>query len=443
MAFGKAIDSQSGEVNRVEAARALDQILASRPFCNSHQCSGLLKYIVEHSLAGEENLLRERVIGAEIFGRPPGYEPAEDPVVRLRVADVRKRLAQYYQSEADPTCMLVEIPPGSYRAIFKLRAELPANLDGSEAGFLTGTFATKQGEATALVPDEASPRPVTFTGLNRAFNSRISIAITILLLICATTATVLLLRANPEKGAFRAFWAPWTKSQKPVIISVGSNAVYRFKFDYVDQYAKDHGIESSGQEVFLPFKDHETLSTSELDPAYNSFVALSDVAAVSSIVANLTRQNKAFQERFPDDISFAELRVTPSVLVGGFNNPMAMELTRHLEFVMRRGPEIDDVLNPGRKWSLHVPVGTPDTADYAILTRLVQRNGDAPLLSVAGLGGYGTLAAAELISSPKAVYQLANHLPKGWADKNLQVVMKVGITDFKVGSPEIVAYRSW
>ena len=54
---------------------ALDQILASPPFRNTQQGQNLLRYIVRHTLAGEDHLLRERVIGSEVFGRRPDYEP--------------------------------------------------------------------------------------------------------------------------------------------------------------------------------------------------------------------------------------------------------------------------------------------------------------------------------------------------------------------------------
>src|SRR5258708_14577906 len=74
---------------------ALDRVLSSPPFRNTQQCQSLLRYIVKHTLSGEDNLLRERVIGSEILGRRPDYEPGEDPIVRLRVAYRRKRLAQF------------------------------------------------------------------------------------------------------------------------------------------------------------------------------------------------------------------------------------------------------------------------------------------------------------------------------------------------------------
>jgi hypothetical protein len=185
------------------------------------------------------------------------------------------------------------------------------------------------------------------------------------------------------------------------------------------------------------------LPATALSSAYSSFVALGDVAAISQIVTSLTKQDNAYQERFPNDVSFAELRNSASALVGGFNNPMTMQLTKHLEFAMRRGNEIDDTRNPSRKWLLHASVDSRDTADYAILTRLLQKNEDAPLISIAGLGQYGTLAAGELICSPATVYQMTKELPKDWAGKSLQDVLRVRVVDFKPTPPEILAYRSW
>ena len=75
--------------------------------------------MVEHSLAGSEESLRERIIGIEVFGRAADYDTAADPVVRLRAADVRKRLAQYYQSrKSEPGDWTIDIPTGSYKAHF-------------------------------------------------------------------------------------------------------------------------------------------------------------------------------------------------------------------------------------------------------------------------------------------------------------------------------------
>ena len=435
-------------VTRSDVLRALDQVLASRPFRTSNQCSGLLRYIVEHTLAGEDNLLRERVIGAELFGRRADYETSEDPVVRLRVSDVRKRLAQYYQSAKDQREVQIEIPSGSYRATFhwnvgavegvgrQAEAAVTENVSEPELVAPVGLAVHAEGE------DVIRLAPIVSGRESRSKRLWVSIMIGVLLALF-TASAVMLIRASSPNRAFRVFWAPWTGSSKPVIISMGSNAVYRFQWDYVDRYAKQHGLEESGQEFYIPFKPGETISADDLQPAYNSFVATNDVFAIADITTALTKQSVSFQERFPDDISFAELRSNPSVLVGGFNNPMTIELTKHLPFVMRSGSEIDETQKPNRKWTLHVHVGAHDTADYAIITRLAGNRDEPPLMSVAGLGGFGTQGAAKLVTDPEALEALAPNLPKGWEKKNLQIVLSLKISDFKVTSREVVATCVW
>lgn len=78
----------------------LEKIVSDARFVASKRYPCLLRYIVEQTLAGNEDNLKERTIGIEVFHRPPDYDTNADPVVRLCAAEVRKRLAQYYQSRA-------------------------------------------------------------------------------------------------------------------------------------------------------------------------------------------------------------------------------------------------------------------------------------------------------------------------------------------------------
>ena len=100
---------------------ALESMLESSIFRSSKQCKQLLRYIVSNSLAQKDAWLRERVIGIEVFGRAPDYDTGNDPVVRARVAEVRKRLAQYYLEHRDKTAIHISIPSGSYKAVLTLQ----------------------------------------------------------------------------------------------------------------------------------------------------------------------------------------------------------------------------------------------------------------------------------------------------------------------------------
>jgi hypothetical protein len=107
------------EEDKLCIRKAVDEMVGSVPFRTSRQCQALLRHIVTHSLSGDEESLRERIIGVEVFGRRPDYDQATDPVVRIRAADVRKRIALYYEAADDAERYVkIGIPSGSYKACF-------------------------------------------------------------------------------------------------------------------------------------------------------------------------------------------------------------------------------------------------------------------------------------------------------------------------------------
>jgi TolB-like protein len=111
----------------------LKEILASNAFVGSKRAQDFLQLIVEHALAGRYDHLRERMIGAEMFGRPVNYDTANDAVVRVKATEVRKKLAQYYQELTRPAALRIELPPGSYVPQFHWEAPEKAAPAGSES----------------------------------------------------------------------------------------------------------------------------------------------------------------------------------------------------------------------------------------------------------------------------------------------------------------------
>jgi eukaryotic-like serine/threonine-protein kinase len=93
---------------------ALELVISSDAFAGSKQCQDLLRLMVEHALSGELDALCERMIGVEMFGRPADYDTSNDAVVLVRAAEVRKRLAQYYDELTLPPIVRIELPAGSY-----------------------------------------------------------------------------------------------------------------------------------------------------------------------------------------------------------------------------------------------------------------------------------------------------------------------------------------
>src|SRR6202030_4625245 len=83
-----------------EAVRKqLERVLASRGFARNERMSRFLRVVVERHLEGREGDLKEAVIGIEVFGRQPGFDPKQDSTVRTEAARLRARLAEYYAGE--------------------------------------------------------------------------------------------------------------------------------------------------------------------------------------------------------------------------------------------------------------------------------------------------------------------------------------------------------
>ena len=93
--------------------RHLEEVVASPSFATSKRASDFLQLVVGHALEGDFEALRERMIGAEMFGRPINYDTGSDSVVRVKATEVRRKLAQFY-SEKDDHGVRIELPSGSY-----------------------------------------------------------------------------------------------------------------------------------------------------------------------------------------------------------------------------------------------------------------------------------------------------------------------------------------
>src|SRR5450759_964706 len=101
-----------------EVRTLLEHVLGSHLFRGSRRCQILLRHITERTLAGDTSSLKERTLGIEVFGRAPDYDTSQDPIVRAGAAEIRKKLAQYYQEPGHESEVRIELLSGSYIAEF-------------------------------------------------------------------------------------------------------------------------------------------------------------------------------------------------------------------------------------------------------------------------------------------------------------------------------------
>ncbi len=382
--MGIIAEANSTPVPHADAVRirgALGDILQSPPFRGSRQCQIFLTYVVERTVAGENDLLRERVIGAEVFGRSPDYEPSEDPVVRVRAAEVRKRLAQYYQNHPD-SLVQIDIPPGSYRAVFQWRAGRPA----APAIQTRRRILHWRWAAFAILGIAASAMGI------RALQSA-------------------------ARSALDQFWAPAMASPKPILVYNATTTVF-------------HSPTTPGAaQGFIAIRGQYTC----IGDAYASVV----------LGSLFSRKGKLYQMRYGEDLTFGDLRYQPSILIGAFNNVWTLQMTNELRFVFEKRLTIRD-RSDNRQYT--PPDLQPDgraTDDYAIVSRVFDSKTGELLIAAAGITQYGTRAAGEFLTSTPLLAALAANAPHDWAKKNLQVLLHTEIVGDTPGPPDIVKTHFW
>src|ERR1700691_2104159 len=116
-------ESASLEITPVIIRVQLDLLVRDEVFCSSKRSVAFLRYVVEQTLNGSADQIKERTIGVEVFGRKPSYHPNLDHIVRTAATELRKRLAIYYGAEKHRSELRMGLVPGSYKPRFTLPAQ--------------------------------------------------------------------------------------------------------------------------------------------------------------------------------------------------------------------------------------------------------------------------------------------------------------------------------
>jgi hypothetical protein len=426
---------------RQQARELLDDILRSTPFRTSRQCQDLFRYIVEHTLAGSDELLRERVIGTEVFGRAPDYDTAQDPVVRLRAADVRKRLAQYYQTQKNSTCQWkIEIPTGSYKAKFH-PPEAAAVSQIATAPDVTHP----SGDAIA------SQRPEELVGNARLRKTTLFWATGATILLAALVAGFMLTRhtTTPTGNAFDQFWGPVLENPRPVFVCTGSNSVYVLSSKAIEKYKAIHPHRQDANtnlETVIPLEELKNFAGDDFIPVKDRFLTTGDASATAQISSLLTSRHHPFDLRFGTDLSFGDLRNSSAVMIGAFNNSWTLNMTNNLRFVYESGDSpqmhVQDKFDASRSWWPKF-LGEKDSDDYAIVSRILDTKTGSVLVTIAGLTHRGTQAAGDFTTNPALFAEFIKQAPKDWSRKNLQIVLHTNVVNDIPGPATVVASYSW
>jgi TolB-like protein len=99
----------------------LSRIRESSMFAQSERLGQFLRFTVETTLERKAETLKEYVVGTQVYGRKPSYQPAEDSIVRGEARRLRRKLQEFYETIGKTDLILIHYRPGSYVPDFKMR----------------------------------------------------------------------------------------------------------------------------------------------------------------------------------------------------------------------------------------------------------------------------------------------------------------------------------
>jgi hypothetical protein len=377
----------------------LDRVLASHEFRSSKRSQDFLRYVTEHTLRGHGDMLKERTIGIEVFGRSTDYEPSDDATVRVKAGEVRKRLGIYYAGEGAHNPLRIELPSGTYVPEFRSVA-------------VNGGPAVKEAGERALKADlevrPTLPRRVLIA------TAVVAVAAGVLIWIATRTAPT----------PVDEFWAPVFRGASPVFVCAAYVPVYGLQRDTTSK-------EPVRLEDFVALNDQ--------------FVGGGDLVATSRLTAMFTRLKRPYRLKLGNDVSFADLRSGPSVLVG-YSYTRWKEISSQLRYFIEVAPDFVGITDNGKRtdWAIaNLPRDRRTSEDYAIVSRVFHPDTHAMLVEIAGITQYGTDAAGDLVTNPDLMAEAFQGAPAGWQSKNLQLVLRVKVISGAPASPKVLGRYFW
>jgi hypothetical protein len=416
--------------------RELEAVLVSPHFCNSKRYPTLLQYIVENTLAGKLDLLKERTLGVEVFERPPTYDTNTDTVVRYTAGEVRKRLLLYYSEHTSSSGIRISLPAGSYVAEFLHGHEV--HVDSSDDPELRAAYlATEHSPHPATEADESGLGAPSAAADEAAHGSAAAhtaaehtaratrvvwwVTATVVLLVAIAAGVLLKFRGALPQTAVEAFWAPVIHDQHTVILCTGSSAFAPNKYS---------GVTTADKTIEYPF------------------ISIQAASAISQISSTLEHLGAATQLVPSATTSLPDLREHSVILLGGYNNDWTLRLLQPLRFhflpYAPSGVEsIVDQTQPQAHWERDTTQPYSSADDYALVARFRDPTIDGWVVVLAGEGRNGTEAAAQFVASPHYMELLKDRIGSGFAGRNLEAILKVSVIEGKTGAPSILAVYSW
>jgi hypothetical protein len=391
----------------------LNRLVANPHFSHSKRLPNFLRFVSEQTLDGQAENIKERTLGIEIFGRDPSYDTASDPIVRVTAAEVRKRLAQYYQDPAHAHEMQISLPSGSYIPEFRK----PVGNDDPVLKEMEAAGAETPASAEAMkVPRGAHAR------------HHFQLVLACIVAASLSAGGVLLWQAT-HRSAIDSFWRPVTHTADPVLLCIADQLQY------------------SG----IALRDAADPSRQVLLSDNLTAIVIDDLNPIVKVAGILQANHKQYAIKGEGKTGMADLRAGPTVFIGAFDNAWTLRLTNSLRYHFANNADmsqfriVDSTAPTQSRWVINraEQLATNNYRDYAIVARFTDSNTGKLAVVAAGVARGGTIAAGEFLTDSDQLAQLLREAQSAGGKENMEVVLSTQIIGGEPGSAKVEAVYFW
>lgn len=406
------------EEDKLAANEQLERLLANPYFSHSRRFPSFLRFIVSQTLSGRTDMLKERTLGIEVFGKSANYDTANDPIVRVTAAEIRKRIAQYYQDPAHEHELRLSLPPGSYVPKF----DPPHSFRAEEPHSTLLTHAEPEIVMAGTAGLLSEPHLQAAAPAKRRWTTPVLTAVVVLLMAVGGWVWW----QNSQTSALMEFWSPVLSSSDPVLFCIADQTQYT-------AIALRDAQDPSKQQVL-----HDNLTA----------VVIDDLSPTVKIAGFLQSNRKKYSMRGEGSTTLMDLRAGPTVFIGAYDNQWTLRLLKPLRFhfvndeSMTHFGIVDSESKAPTPWVVDrvQQIATNNYNDYAIVARFTDSTTGKLAVVAAGIGRGGTIAAGELLTD---AVQLAPVLHAAGDKRNIELVLSTPIIGGEPGPPRVEALYAW
>jgi hypothetical protein len=414
------------------------RVASSENFARSEFLPKFLLYICDRQLTARTHEITEQQIGERVFGRPAGYSPGEDNIVRNYAGQLRKRLDMYYQREGKQEGVRISIPRGGYVPVFRPLSAIDEAVTPAAEPIAPKLVEAKPFESLPVAPEIK-------TGDRHWLMFALGALACAVLFTLAMFAHRMVARRHASSTSHLLWATLFSNAQDTFIVPADSGLGILQNLTEQPAELADY---ANGK--YLSDVQSRQMDDANLDDLRTQrYTSIADLA----ITTRLARLPEVIPDRFvlryARDLRMDDLRNGNAILLGAIHtDPWVTLLQQPLNFQFICEKQVNDcyIVNrrpgPGERPIYASPAKNPSQETFAVIAFMPNLSATGHLLLIGGLNMAGTQAAADMLLDSESMQPILQkaRLPNG-SLKNFELLVETSSLGAEALPSRIIAAR--